>query len=284
LKLEKTLTTCDGHFRASLRREQLERFFRSIGDEFLAQAKRERTLLVQYLDQIGIWSGEPVGLVDIGWAGSVLQSLNQISALEGRKLNAVGFFLATWETAQPVAEAGHQMDSFLVHLGAPEKLRDALMPAVAVIEAMFNAPHGSIVGLEPGADGKFLPTYGDEVPRDDRNKQERIRRAAVEFVRDFIALETLPPLQGAPEYVSRLVRRVGLAPTVSEAKEIGRMKHRDGFGTGSPARPLAKVPNRFRRIASPKSTLKQYGESHWRDGYLAQLSPKERAVISAKLG
>ena len=90
-------------------RQRLKRFFRMISSDLLAKAATERALLLQYLDYIKLFSREPVGLVDIGWAASILRSLHDISAIEGRKLNATGFFFATWATAEPVAERGRRV-------------------------------------------------------------------------------------------------------------------------------------------------------------------------------
>ena len=136
-------------------------------------------------------------------------------------MNATGFFFATWATAEPVAERGHKMESYLVHLDKPSRLRDVIMPGVAVIEAMFNAPHGSIVGLQRGADGEFLPTYGDTVPQYDLHAQTLIRRGALEFVDDFTKLSPVPSMDGAGEYLGALMRRIALEPTKFEAEQIG---------------------------------------------------------------
>jgi len=279
LKLGERLTSTSGNFLSIDLRQRLKRFFRMISSDLLAKAATERTLLLQYLDYIKLFSREPVGLVDIGWAASILRSLHDISAIEGRKLNATGFFFATWATAEPVAERGHKMESYLVHLDKPSRLRDVIMPGVAVIEAMFNAPHGSIVALQRGADGEFLPTYGDTVPQYDLHAQTLIRRGALEFVDDFTKLSPVPSMDGAGEYLGALMRRIALEPTKFEAEQIGRMAHRDGFGVGSPARPIARPPGRLTRILAKGSLVTRYRNSHWREGFLRQLSDDERVFI-----
>ena len=279
LKLGERLTSTSGNFLSIDLRQRLKRFFRMISSDLLAKAATERALLLQYLDYIKLFSREPVGLVDIGWAASILRSLHDISAIEGRKLNATGFFFATWATAEPVAERGHKMESYLVHLDKPSRLRDVIMPGVAVIEAMFNAPHGSIVALQRGADGEFLPTYGDTVPQYDLHAQTLIRRGALEFVDDFTKLSPVPSMDGAGEYLGALMRRIALEPTKFEAEQIGRMAHRDGFGVGSPARPIARPPGRLTRILAKGSLVTRYRNSHWREGFLRQLSDDERVFI-----
>ena len=281
LKLAERLTSTSGDFLSEDRRQRLKRFFRMISSDLLAKAATERALLLQYLDYIKLFSREPVGLVDIGWAASILRSLHDISAIEGRKLNATGFFFATWATAEPVAERGHKMESYLVHLDKPSRLRDVIMPGVAVIEAMFNAPHGSIVALQRGADGEFLPVYGDTVPQYDLHAQTLIRRGALEFVDDFTKLSPVPSMDRAGEYLGALLRRVALEPTRFEAEQIGRMTHRDGFGVGSPARPIAQPPGRLTRILAKGSLVNRYRNSHWREGFLRQLSDDERVFIGS---
>ena len=109
LKLGERLTSTSGNFLSIDLRQRLKRFFRMISSDLLAKAATERALLLQYLDYIKLFSREPVGLVDIGWAASILRSLHDISAIEGRKLNATGFFFATLATAEPVAERGRRV-------------------------------------------------------------------------------------------------------------------------------------------------------------------------------
>ena len=256
LDIGERLTSAEGSFLSDDRRERLKRFFRMIGSDLLAQAETERALLIQYLEHIGVWSGKPVGLVDIGWAASILRRLHDISDLEGRKLNAVGFFFATWATAQPAVDHGHQVESYLVHLDTPSRLQEMVQPGVAVIEATFNAPHGSIVALRRSADGEFLPAYGDSVPRYDLHAQTLIRHGALKFIDDFTRMAPTPSIEGAGEYLAALLRRVVLEPTKFEAEKIGRMAHRDGFGTGSPARPIERLPDRWRRLLGRKSLVR----------------------------
>jgi FMN phosphatase YigB (HAD superfamily) len=282
LKLGEKLTSTDGNFLTEERREQLKRFFRLISGDLLAKAETERVLLMQYLNHINLFSHEPVGLVDIGWAASVLRSLHDISATEGRKLNATGFFFATWATAQPAVERGHSIESYFVHLDKPSRLRDVLKPGVAVIEAMFNAPHGSIVGIQRGEEGGFSPTYGDRIPHYDLHAQTLIRRGALEFVDDFTKVSPVPRTDGAREYLGALLGRIVFEPTRFEAEQIGRMVHRDSFGVGSPAQPIARPPSRLTSFLSKKSLVARYRNSHWREGFLRQLSHRERVYLQGR--
>ena len=283
LRLGDRLTSATGNFLVEDQRQQLKRFFRMISSDLLAKAETERALLLQYLNHINLFSHEPVGLVDIGWAASVLRSLHDISSIEGRRLNATGFFFATWATAQPSVERGHEMESYFVHLDKPPRLRDVLMPGVAVVEAMFNAPHGSIIALRRDADGEFLPIYGDMVPPYDQHAQTLIRRGALEFVDDFTKLSRVPNMDGAGEYIGALLSRIVLEPTRLEAEWIGQIVHRDSFGTGSPAQPIARPPGRLRRtLCSHESLIAHYRNSHWQEGFLRQLSQNERALVQGR--
>jgi predicted HAD superfamily hydrolase len=282
LGMSEVITTNFGEFVSRDKRLRTKRLLSRIKDEILSVAKRERTMVVAYLESIGLWGEQRSGVVDIGWAASVLRCLQRLSSIENRTLNTRGFFLATWRTAQPAVKEGCEIESYLVHLDEPSETRDAIMQGVALVEQIFNAPHGSIVGLTRNGDA-FLPVFDETVAPYDIAAQTLIRQGAMNFIKDFASIASPLACEDAANYVEALLRRVLLQARPEEAKYLGRLGHRDGFGDGAQLRPIAKVPNHLRRLFSRDLVRRDYENCYWRPGFLAQLTDKERRVLLNEL-
>jgi predicted HAD superfamily hydrolase/glycosyltransferase involved in cell wall biosynthesis len=278
LSISEVITTSFGEFVSNEKRLRIKRLLSAVKEDILLIARRERALLLAYLQSIGLWGEQRSGIVDIGWAASVLRCLQRLSVIENRTLNTRGFFLATWRTAQPAIKDGCKIESYLVHLDEPNETRDAIMQGVALVELIFNAPHGSIVGLNRSGDA-FSPVFDRTVASYDITAQKLIRQGALTFIKDFAPIASPLTCEDATDYVEVLLQRVLLQATPQEAKYLGQLGHRDGFGEGAQLRPIAKVPNRVRRLFSKHLVTHNYENCYWRPGFLAQLTHKERRVL-----
>ena len=278
LGMSEVITTSFGEFTSNDKRLRIKKLLSVLQDEILLIAHRERARLVGYLESIHLWGEEPSGIVDIGWAASVFRCLQRLSSIEKKPLNATGFFLGTWWTAQPAVDEGCRIESYLVHLDEPAKTRDVIMQGVALVELIFNAPHASIVGVTKDGD-TFSPVFGDDVAPYDITAQTLITQGAIEFIKDFGSIASPFACSDATDYVETLLQRVLLRPTAEEAKYLGQLGHRDGFGSGAKVRPIAKVPHRVRRLFSKTSVKPDYENCYWRPGFLAQLTENERQIL-----
>ena len=278
LNMSEVITTSFGEFKSNEKRFRIKRLLSTLKKEILLSAKRERAILVAYLESIGLLGEQQSGIIDIGWAASVLRCLQRLSSIENRTLNARGFFLGTWSTAQPAVKDGCKFESYLVHLDEPNETRDTLMQGIALVELIFNAPHASIVGLKRNGDA-FSPLFDDSIARYDITAQTLIIEGAMNFIKDFAPIASPLACKDAKNYVELLLQRVLLWARPEEAKYLGQLAHRDGFGNGAKVRPIAKVPNRLRRLLFKRRLRRDYENCYWRPGFLAQLTDKERRVL-----
>ena len=278
LGFSEVITTNFGEFTSDEKRLRIKKLLSSMKEQILLIAKQEREILVAYLESIGFWGEQQSGIVDIGWAASVLQCLQRLSSIENKTLNARGFFLGTWWTAQPSVNDGCRIESYLVHLDEPAETRDVIMQGVALVELIFNAPHGSIVGLKRNGD-TFSPVFDEAVAPYDITAQTLIVEGAMNFVKDFASIASPVACKDARHYVEVLLQRVLLRAGPKEGKYLGQLGHRDGFGNGAQLRPIAKVPNRILRWFSKNRLRSDYENCYWRPGFLAQLTEKERRVL-----
>jgi len=222
------------------------------------------------------------GIVDIGWAASSSRALQKILAQTGKQRRTPAFYFGTWKTAQPVAEAGCQIESFFMNFGQPQHRASILSEGVELIEAFFSAPHPTIIGIEK-KNGKWEPVHGE--PEMDKLTEASLLTAAEtasEFMRDALELwpngqEVDPPFGYLETVLERLLR----FPTHDESVAFGKFSWRNTFGGTGPLRHLANPPSHWKRIARGQALQEAYDHSYWRKGFLAQLSPRARKYLKA---
>ena len=189
-----------------------------------------------------------------------------------------GYFLGTWTTARPAQLEGCVLESYLVHLGEPSERANVILTGVAVIEAMFNAPHRTIIGLQQ-RNGTFEPILGRHDPKRDCDIRSLIHRGALQFIRDFTAIAPEPAYKGAYFYIDSLLKRVLVEPTRWEARQLGSLHHHDGFGDGCETRPIARPPNKLLQMVNRKVIRRSLEQCFWQPGFLAQLSTRQSEAL-----
>ncbi len=285
--LDESVTTGGGVFRSEKDHQAMHRLFVSLEGKLIAHAADEITRLLKYLDRIS-YNGaraDEFAVVDLGWQASsarALQTLLNLRANAAReKPRALrAFYFGTWHFAKLAVDAGCRLSSFFFHLDEPEGRRDLVSECVELIELFFGAPHGTIVGLREGADGRMEPVHGEEEHGAElRAPIARMRERAVDFVRDAAALARPGELLDWPGngfgYLETVLTRLLCHPTTGEARVLGALPARDSFGGNSPTRPLARPPTRWERLLYPARLRHAYQHSFWKQGFLVQLSPRE---------
>ncbi len=115
---------------------------------------RRRANLQAYLrGAVDIDTGE-IGVVDLGWAGSIQRSLSHALAQIGFAGTIRGFYLATNTGAERHLSATNRNEGFVANLGYPEGF-DAVFRNLEVIEQSCLERSGSVLGY--GDDGSVRP-------------------------------------------------------------------------------------------------------------------------------
>jgi hypothetical protein len=101
-----------------------------------------RVLLEDYLSSRGVYASNNVGIVDIGWRGTIQDNLASLCS----PTHVQGFYLGLQQflNAQP-------RNASKCAFGPNANLSDSsveLLDAVALIEMLCNSPHGSVTGYE----------------------------------------------------------------------------------------------------------------------------------------
>jgi HAD superfamily hydrolase (TIGR01549 family) len=268
--------------------QRLISLFSRLEAAILTRAADEREALVAYLSQEGVLDRDRIAVVDLGWHGTLQESLTKALRLAGRETRVFGYYLGTFEGARGREDRGHPMRSFLFHHGRPVDLAEAVTACVEIYEFLHVAPHGTVVHFEQLPTGTVVPVLAPhEAPTRQLASAARMQEAALDGVRDLMELKhRLPSLQIGPYEAVADLRRVLIEPTREEAIHLGDVVHADAFGDPLLTNPLAQPPSLPTIVRSPRAAWNGYYASFWKEGYVTRLvgrDPRLRALLGGGL-
>jgi predicted HAD superfamily hydrolase len=265
---------------------RLRRLFALLAEPVREHARVERSILTDYLRHSGLEKGRRVGVVDVGWRGSLQRSISDVLEVTGGGPEIMGFyfgtgiFLGTLKQHTPLFSSKYPHEAYLFRLGQPPDLAALIRTSIDVVELLFSAPEGSIIRIERDPAGNFFPIRDDESLDDDRNDAiRRLQAGALEFVDEYSALKRrFPDLTVSRQAATGQLRRVLRFPSRIEGELIGDIAHDDPFGEIR-RRQLARPPNWLRLLAGRRAFYYALRDVCWGPGRDARLSPLGRAVV-----
>lgn len=249
----------------------VRKMFQSISRDVLRAASAESRNVLAYFDQIGIPSRGRIGLVDIGWLGSMQNGFEKLLRLSGRSCSVNGYYVGVHDGAAPRVNNGQRMKGYLTTLSQPDEINDWVMQCVELIEFLFLAPHGSCLGFD-NQDGVIVPRLEDNgFEVENTAKALKVQKGALAFLHDARPLvEQYPRLvldaQGAFFPYAQMLKD----PTRPEAETLGNLTHVQSFGKSERAY-IAKVAHGSRK---DKGDASDTAKPFWRAGY-AKLTGKK---------
>ncbi len=254
---------------------RLRAVFRMLAPVLLQQAGNERELLFEYLQQEKVFEQPHIGLVDIGWHGTLQESFCNLLSLWNKKNTVTGFYLGTFAAVKQRIEAGARQHAYLCEAGEPHRQLMAIKSSVEVFEWIFCAPHGSTQG--------FKRTPGGIEPILESGEWEKIRQVtatkmqsgALQFVRDALACFAYgnPPPPVSADLAISLLEDLLNKPMAHEATLLGNLPHAEGFGDVINIIPIARPESKLYNIFGWHELINGYRRTFWRTGYKRRLWP-----------
>lgn len=253
----------------ALLRDIYHRIFPAIKETAL----KERQDLTAYLDALGFWKREEIGIVDIGWHGSLQRSISKLATVEDRKIHLKGYYLGTFEKAQSLVKEGYDISAYLCHLGKPDSLHKTIKRCVEIFEFIHTAPHGSVIRFERSTNQDIQPIFDHADDNPIRTAQaEALQKGAIDFVIDSAEVwSKLDFIKLPPDIAIQPLSQVLSYPTPQQAFHLGNLEHAEGFGDVYIKRYIAKPINRINILKNPSKIFKDYRASFWRRGYIKRL-------------
>lgn len=229
--------------------KKLNHFYELIKNSPLTKKSYEDYL--QYLS-LNDFSGN-VGIVDIGWAGTIQKSLQKICS----NASIHGFYVGLTKLAEKnIKGIGY----------IPSKYNPQIATA-GLFEYPFLADEGSLknITIEKGEININLCEY--EYSNDPNNLSyiHEIQKGVIDGLR---ILKKIPNsnLLIDPNISYRELHRITKKPSLNEAKIFGTLNFYDGV-----SRPLASPKSLLSYSISPKKFIKDFSDSGWKVGFLRRL-------------
>jgi hypothetical protein len=132
---------------------------RKLRDEMVAASAEKRKRLFAYFESMGVFANDRMTLVDLGWGGTIQRTLANVFREEKRPSHLRGLYLATHEKLLELPLDSCSADSFLFHLGRPERAAAILRRSPEILEHSCMPETGSFMGIdEEGAIATFPQT------------------------------------------------------------------------------------------------------------------------------
>ncbi len=208
------------------------------------EASKARDRLFGYLQTlVPMDGGEPVGILDLGWNGTIQRNLQQVLELSGFDLPLTGCYLGLTGRHARHRLSGTDLSAFF---GTAAESQDFLSAIVRSPEVLEQAVMGN-VGSTLGYDVEHGPGGASVAPALGRFRclplEVRRRDALNAGVRAYHALaldamsrdpESVGALAGVtPRTYSLILKRLIDRPTQAEAFDLGGLHHDDNFGSDS---------------------------------------------------
>lgn len=176
--------------------DRIDDFFRTHVAILNSISEKERKRIVEYLKSIDFFEGN-IGIVDLGWKGSMLKSISKICKMEDLPVSMSGFYLATHECTCD----GLHMNSFLMHDGKykteyPFAVLVKSGYIVALLELVFSASFPSVINLKRTKD-TIQPIYAELFKGEDSRIEiyKRIETGILDFIKKVIDIENASTLR-----------------------------------------------------------------------------------------
>ena len=227
-----------------------------------------------YLDQAGFSAPGRRMVVDAGWRGSLQTMLAELAGLSAD--DVVGCYLGLWADALRPGFGPAQASGYLFAFGHPAGMQDCVREGYVVLELLFSAPHGTVLGYTAGADGVVHPEH--EAPGDAADvvrvaAMQALEAACLACIDDLDALigHAWPACIDARSALSPLAGLLG-RPARAQVALVNRIPfiHTPGGTTLLPA--VNVLPPR-EALAGPRRALKRLHDAPWRAGAVRAALP-----------
>jgi FMN phosphatase YigB (HAD superfamily) len=215
----------------------LQRFLgaRAVREAFTRHRDDARGRLARYLRRCGLLGNQRIGLVDVGWKGSMQDSLLRAFESDPSFPEVHGFYLALHHDGEPLPprsfKYGYLADTRRNDLEESDVFRNT-----AIFEMATSASHGSTTGygVSPWAPQVALPILAEHPLEKENHRRyfQRVQQAILEYAREFAQLRGLLPFKAEelkPGVLASLLRYTRY-PTRDEADEFLRYSHVENFG------------------------------------------------------
>lgn len=242
----------------------------------LVSLEREQTL--NYLDQEGIADLHKVCVVDVGWSGSIQDSLYEI--LRTRAGRTPTALLGLYWGLQRHTHADTPENRKIACAFHPDTFRRDPTALREIVECFTAADHGSTLGYAD-RDGRYRPILNTDGAPVIAWGLADFRQGIDAFIEPLLDVLTESEIIALMPYSFRRLQHLVQYPSTLLAREIGRFPYSpDPTGALAPFAPALSV--REALLYQVRSGSRRGTITRWRQGSLVNSRSSSRYLISSK--
>ncbi|MCA9408162.1 MAG: HAD hydrolase-like protein [Candidatus Omnitrophica bacterium] len=196
-------------------------------DQILANAKKERELITGYLEQEGVFDNLPLGVVDLGWKGTIQDAIVTIVKLKNPNHSGQiqGFYFGIAEEAKYNSNI-HLKNGFYFSPTGETKNCPVRWTGMRILEIFTSGDHGLTISYFKNKLGFWCPLLKEQVNRDALDWGLKELRMGIHNFVTYLPTEIKQDLKERnfnwhQEMITKLFNQLMGFPTKSEAKAIG---------------------------------------------------------------
>ena len=199
---------------------------------FEKHQKQAKALFIQYLDEHQLFENEQVAFVDIGWKGTIQDSIVKAIEKEIKVPTVYGFYMGLLDS--PMGTTSKSLKyGFFADFKNMNYIENVIFKNGSLFEMCTTPNHGTTIGYEFNGE-KIVPIQKDfEVEKENYKRYfEDVFKAINDYVKDYSDIRNLIFFRPAQNklFFADQIRRYILYPTKREARNFLRYSHVESFG------------------------------------------------------
>jgi FMN phosphatase YigB (HAD superfamily) len=241
-------------------------------EKVVVRSAERRASLMGYLRRVAGAGDGPVGLVDVGWSGSIQESLETMFRRSSDPIDFRGLYLLAHVGSSGRVLRGSHLQGFLGTVGTNPFDIAAITGGAEILELVSTSRDGSLLEMRSD-DTPILaaPVSGEREHTCRELVQQGVRSYQGEWLQyrqpEMPTFETTPT---GVELLSRILKRFVSQPNLDEAIAFSWWLHEENYGSEQ-AEPL--VPARYKDTIAYRSAEELHwapmSDLHWTGGAAA---------------
>lgn len=212
--------------------EMLKPLFRDLLPLIVSAASKERANYLEYLEGTGLLDTGEVALVDIGYAGTMQESLYLLT--DRQKLFG-GYYLMTFRQALKRVDAyGMPIRGYLGEFVDRHDTHHPFCRNVPLYETLFSSVDTSFVRMDRDWNGQLTPIFMDRFPAEAKREEviHRIHKGALSFIEEAARIfgTRMKTLDIEPVKSLRVLEKFFSAPHPVDARMFTGLVFEDAYG------------------------------------------------------
>jgi hypothetical protein len=238
-----------------------------------ASAEARRRLIAYFRKTVPAQPGR-IGVVDLGYSGTIQHCLQKILDHEKVPVKTHGLYLVTGSGVRKIQRAGAHAEGFLAENGQPLRIAHSFMRSPELVEQCMMCDVGSTTGYDAQGD----PVLGEQhLPMRQRAEIARVQQGMLDFVRRFAAAPSIAAIGSLvlrPFLEAILVRSL-TEPVKAELAAFGSWVHDENMGSArTRALIAADIEPEYLEYASAHQLASLESSSvYWIFGLAHQINP-----------